>query len=174
MHGAPAPAHAHPPAGIGPATVGFQPLEPTAPDPSNDWKPTGRVFTNGCFDLLHAGHVDFLERAAALGETLTVLLNSDASIRRIKREPIVPEGQRVAMLAALRCVDHVILFDDDTPEALIRELRPNVLVKGGDWTRDQIAGADFIESYGGRVLILPRDPEAPSTSALIAKIQRTA
>ena len=127
------------------------------------------VVTNGCFDLLHAGHVDFLKRARALGTRLIVLVNSDASIRRIKREPIIPEEQRVTMLLALKCVDEVIVFDTDTPERWIAAICPDILVKGGDWTRDQIAGADFVETHGGRVVILPRDPSAPSTTAIIAR-----
>jgi phosphoheptose isomerase len=129
------------------------------------------VFTNGCFDLLHPGHVDLLERARALGDRLVVGLNSDASVRAIRGpgRPLVPQEDRAAMLRALRCVDEVIIFDEPTPARLIEELQPDVLVKGGDWPVDQIVGADTVLRKGGRVLSLPLKP-GYSTSALIERI----
>lgn len=111
------------------------------------------VFTNGCFDLLHVGHVRSLEEARSLGDRLVVAVNSDASVRRLKgaSRPIVPERQRAEVLAALSCVDWVVLFGHDTPLATIRALRPNILAKGGDWKLDEIVGRNEVESWGGRV-----------------------
>lgn len=129
------------------------------------------VFTNGCFDLIHPGHVDLLERARALGDCLVVGLNSDASVRAIKGpgRPFVPQEDRAAMLRALRCVDEVIIFNEPTPARLIEELQPDVLVKGGDWPVDQIVGADIVLRKGGKVLSLPLRP-GYSTTALIERI----
>src|SRR5437870_9239512 len=119
------------------------------------WRAAGEriVFTNGVFDLLHRGHVEYLEEARALGDRLVVGVNSDASVRRLKGpgRPIVPEDERVELLAALECVDLVALFDEDTPEWIIREVAPDVLVKGGDWALEAIVGREFVESRGGRV-----------------------
>jgi rfaE bifunctional protein nucleotidyltransferase chain/domain len=129
------------------------------------------VFTNGCFDVLHPGHVDLLERAKALGDRLVVGLNSDASVRAVKGpgRPIYPQEDRVLMLRALRTVDEVIVFDEPTPARLIEELAPDVLVKGGDWPVDKIVGAQSVLRRGGRVLSLPfRKPY--STTALTAKL----
>lgn len=111
------------------------------------------VFTNGCFDILHAGHVSLLERARALGAYLVVGLNSDASITRLKgpTRPVNNCGDRVTVLKAIRWVDHVEVFDEDTPLELIRRLRPDVLVKGGDWAVDQIVGAAEVAQWGGQV-----------------------
>ncbi len=133
------------------------------------------VFTNGCFDVLHPGHVDFLARARALGDRLVVGLNSDASVRAIKgpARPFVPQADREAVLRALRSVDDVRIFDEPTPARLIAELRPDVLVKGGDWPPDQIVGADLVRSYGGRVCSLPLLGEH-STSALAQRIAAAA
>ncbi|MFM7726819.1 MAG: D-glycero-beta-D-manno-heptose 1-phosphate adenylyltransferase, partial [Flavobacteriales bacterium] len=111
------------------------------------------VFTNGCFDILHLGHIDYLSKASDEGDVLMVGLNTDASIRRIKgpQRPINDEQQRSMLLAALHVVDHVILFDEDTPSELIQHIGPDVLVKGADYTIDRIVGADFVLSKGGAV-----------------------
>lgn len=131
------------------------------------------VFTNGVFDILHAGHVDLLERAAALGDALVVGLNSDASTRRLKgeRRPVMSEFDRARVLAALEMVDGVVLFQEDTPEALIRRLLPDVLVKGADYAEDQIVGKEIVESRGGRVVRVPL-VEGRSTSAIVEEIVR--
>ncbi len=121
----------------------------------NNWKQEGKkiVFTNGCFDIIHAGHVDYLEKAKSLGDVLVVGLNSDESIKRIKgpERPINIQEHRKRVLEALKPVDLVIIFDEDTPERLIKEIKPDVLVKGGDWKIENIVGADFVKSYGGEV-----------------------
>ena len=111
------------------------------------------VFTNGCFDILHAGHVDLLNRAKSLGTKLVVGINSDDSVRQIKgfSRPIVKEKERALMLLALEAVDEVRIFDDSTPQKLIEEIRPNILVKGGDWKVEEIVGADFVTKNGGKV-----------------------
>jgi rfaE bifunctional protein nucleotidyltransferase chain/domain len=129
------------------------------------------VFTNGCFDILHLGHVEYLEAASQLGDVLVVGLNSDASVRQLKgpARPVLPQEARARILAALEFVEAVIIFDEETPEKLIEALRPDVLVKGGDYTEDQIAGASFVRSYGGEVVILPYIP-GYSTTSLIQKI----
>lgn len=115
------------------------------------------VFTNGCFDLLHPGHVDLLNRARALGDRLIVGINSDRSVERIKGpgRPIQTENDRRAVLLGLRAVDEVVIFDEQTPEELIRRIAPDILVKGGDWKPDEIIGADFVHAKGGRVVSLP-------------------
>jgi len=129
------------------------------------------VFTNGCFDILHLGHVEYLEAASRLGDVLVVGLNSDASVSRLKgpSRPLLPQEARARILAALEFVEAVFIFDEDTPEKLIEALRPDVLVKGGDYTEDQIAGAAFVRAYGGQVVILPYVP-GYSTTSLIQKI----
>jgi len=111
------------------------------------------VFTNGCFDILHAGHADYLKKAKSFGDILVVGINSDASIRRIKGEkrPIIPQEMRAYLLDSLKPVDYVVIFEEDTPLHLIKAIRPDVLVKGADWDIDRIVGADFVLSYGGRV-----------------------
>ncbi|GAU08789.1 D-glycero-beta-D-manno-heptose 1-phosphate adenylyltransferase [Desulfoplanes formicivorans] len=115
------------------------------------------VFTNGCFDLLHLGHVDYLTRARQLGDLLVVGVNSDASVRRLKGEkrPVNQEHDRAGVLGALACVDHVIIFEEDTPYRLIQLVQPDILVKGGDWPVDRIVGRDIVEAKGGKVLSLP-------------------
>lgn len=115
------------------------------------------VFTNGCFDLLHRGHVELFIAAHSHGDRLVVGLNSDESVRRVKGElrPLTPELDRAALLAALDVVDGVVVFDEDTPAALIAELQPDVLVKGGDYTVDQVIGREIVEARGGRVVIFP-------------------
>jgi D-beta-D-heptose 7-phosphate kinase/D-beta-D-heptose 1-phosphate adenosyltransferase len=129
------------------------------------------VFTNGCFDLLHVGHVRYLGQAKALGDLLVLGLNSDNSVRRLKGEarPIVPENDRREVLLALRFVDYVVIFDEDTPLRLIKKIAPNVLVKGGDWAVDEIVGSDFVLSRGGEVFSLPF-VEGRSTSSVVEKI----
>lgn len=130
------------------------------------------VFTNGCFDLLHAGHVRYLSEARALGHALVVALNSDRSVRELKGEgrPILNEQERAEVIAALEAVDYVIIFDEETPRELIATLLPDVLVKGGDWPLDEIVGRDEVEAAGGRVLSLPY-VEGSSTSDIIERIR---
>ncbi len=115
------------------------------------------VFTNGCFDILHGGHLALLEEARAAGDLLVVGLNSDAGVRALKGagRPIVPEPERAEVLAALRYVDLVVVFDEPTPCDLVLALRPDVLVKGGDYSPDTIVGRDEVESWGGRVVVVP-------------------
>jgi D-glycero-beta-D-manno-heptose 1-phosphate adenylyltransferase len=129
------------------------------------------VFTNGCFDLLHSGHVDLLERARALGSRLVVGLNSDRSVRQLKgsTRPMVNQTERRRMLLALRCVDEVVLFDDATPVRLIETLSPDVLVKGGDWPVSKIVGADLVLARGGQVVSLPLLP-GYSTTQVVERI----
>ncbi|MBI4767351.1 MAG: D-glycero-beta-D-manno-heptose 1-phosphate adenylyltransferase [Deltaproteobacteria bacterium] len=129
------------------------------------------VFTNGCFDLLHVGHVRYLQEARALGDCLIVGLNSDQSMRQIKdpARPLIAEDQRAEVLAALTCVDHIVLFDEADPFKLIEEIRPDVLVKGADWSLDNIIGADLVSSYGGEVRRVELVP-AISTSEIINRI----
>jgi rfaE bifunctional protein nucleotidyltransferase chain/domain len=138
------------------------------------WRAAGDriVFTNGVFDLLHRGHAEYLAQARELGERLVVGVNSDASVRRLKgpTRPIVAAVDRVALLEALACVDGVVVFDDDTPARLIEAVRPDVLVKGGDWEVAQIVGREFVESCGGRVLSIPLR-EGYGTSALVERIR---
>ena len=112
------------------------------------------VFTNGCFDLLHVGHITYLHQAAELGDVLVVGLNSDRSVRRLKgiKRPVIGQRDRAAILAALQCVDFVLIFDQDNPLELIESLRPDVLVKGGDYKKSQMVGRDLVESYGGSVI----------------------
>jgi rfaE bifunctional protein nucleotidyltransferase chain/domain len=133
------------------------------------------VFTNGCFDLLHPGHIGSLEQARALGDALIVGLNSDASVRQLKGagRPVLPERERAEILAALECVDAVVIFDDLTPREVIARLLPDVLVKGGDWPGDQIVGREEVEAAGGRVVSIPVVP-GYSTTAILRKIREGA
>jgi D-beta-D-heptose 7-phosphate kinase/D-beta-D-heptose 1-phosphate adenosyltransferase len=130
------------------------------------------VFTNGCFDLLHAGHVAYLTQARALGDRLLIGLNSDASVGRLKGpgRPLVPEQERARVLGALRCVDGVVLFDEDTPRELILRVRPQILVKGGDYSPEQVVGAVEVRAWDGVVEILPYR-EGFSTSEMIRRIR---
>lgn len=130
------------------------------------------VFTNGCFDILHPGHIDLLERARSFGTKLIVGINSDKSVREIKGSPrpFLSENARAEILRALRCVDEVRIFDEPTPETIIREIKPDILVKGGDWQIDQIIGAEFVLNRGGEVYSLPLK-EGFSSSAIVEKIQ---
>ena len=131
------------------------------------------MFTNGVFDLLHTGHVALLEAARAEGDALVVGVNSDASVRRLGKgddRPLVPQAERARLLAALAAVDCVVLFDEDTPLVLIRRLRPDVLVKGADYGRAAIVGADDVEGWGGRVVRVPLVQDK-STTSLLAKLR---
>jgi len=129
------------------------------------------VFTNGCFDILHAGHADYLNKAKSLGDILVVGINSDASMRRIKGEkrPILPQQMRAYLLDNLKPVDYVVIFEEDTPLELIKAIKPDVLVKGADWDLERIVGADFVLSYGGRVERIPFSFDI-STSKVIERI----
>ena len=131
------------------------------------------VFTNGVFDLLHVGHLRYLQQARALGDALIVGLNSDRSVRANKGagRPITPEAERAEILSALACVDGVVVFDEDTPHEIIVALQPDVLVKGADWAADAIVGRDVVEARGGRVVRVPIET-GHSTSALVEKIRR--
>lgn len=130
------------------------------------------VFTNGVYDLLHPGHVRYLQAARQLGDALIVGLNSDRSVRAIKGagRPITPERERAEILGALAAVDDVVIFDEDTPHAIISTLQPDVLVKGADWAEDAIVGRDVVESRGGRVVRMAIEP-GYSTTAILQKIR---
>jgi len=129
------------------------------------------VFTNGCFDILHAGHVTYLNYAAGLGDVLILGLNSDVSVKQIKGEkrPVIGQRHRALVVSALACVDHVVLFDDPDPGALIEKICPDVLVKGADWPEDQIIGGDFVKKNGGRIERVHLEPEI-STTKIIERI----
>lgn len=131
------------------------------------------VFTNGCFDVIHMGHVHYLSRARELGDMLVIGLNSDSSVRKLKGEkrPIVPQADRAGVLCALSCVDFVCMFDEETPDRIIREVVPDVLVKGGDYKADDIVGADFVRKKGGKVVVIEA-LEGRSTQSLIDLIIR--
>lgn len=130
------------------------------------------VFTNGCFDLLHRGHVHTLREAKAAGDILIVALNSDRSVQQLKgpQRPILPETDRLELIAALEMVDYVILFDEPDPYRLIEAIKPNVLAKGGDWIEGTVIGADVVEREGGRVLLIPY-LKGFSTTEIIQKIR---
>jgi len=140
---------------------------------AHEYKNLGRtvVFTNGCFDILHAGHVAYLEKAKSFGDVLVLGLNSDASVRQIKGDlrPVICQEQRARVVAALSCVDHVVLFDAPDPEDLIRGIVPQVLVKGADWPEDKIIGAQFVKGCGGRVARVAFEEDI-STSKIIERI----
>jgi D-beta-D-heptose 7-phosphate kinase/D-beta-D-heptose 1-phosphate adenosyltransferase len=138
------------------------------------------VFTNGCFDILHIGHVRYLEEAKELGDILVLALNSDASVRSIKGplRPVVPQDERAYIMASLEVVDYVTIFDEETPLTLIEEIAPDILVKGGDWTPDTVVGRETVAQQGGRVVIIPQISEsstgtAASTTGVIDRILRT-
>lgn len=137
---------------------------------ADEYRRQGRsvVLTNGCFDLLHVGHLRCLEEAAALGDVLVVAVNSDASVRRLKgsSRPVVTQENRVRLLAALSCVDHVLLFDEDTPHEVLRRVRPDVLVKGGGYSPAEVVGRALVEAYGGRVAVTGRTPGVSTTEIL--------
>jgi len=138
------------------------------------WREEGRavVLTNGCFDLLHPGHVALLEAARAQGDVLVVAINSDASVRRIKGEgrPLVPEAERAETLLALEAVDRVVVYAEPTPIEVVKALVPDVLVKGADWAEDAIVGREEVEAAGGRVVRVPMVP-GRSTTAMLEKIR---
>ncbi len=129
------------------------------------------VFTNGCFDIIHAGHIKYLSKAKALGDILIVGINSDSSVKKIKgpSRPVVRQGDRAAIVAALKPVDYVSIFNDTTPIKLIKAIKPDVLVKGADWRLNSIVGGDFVTSYGGKVRAVSL-AKGRSTSNLIRKI----
>ncbi|MBN2097505.1 MAG: D-glycero-beta-D-manno-heptose 1-phosphate adenylyltransferase [Candidatus Omnitrophica bacterium] len=131
------------------------------------------IFTNGCFDILHLGHIKYLEQAAQLGDKLIVAVNSDTSVRRIKGKtrPLTPLRVRMQLVAALECVDYVIAFTPSTPAWLIKSLKPDILVKGSDWKTAQIVGAGFVQSYGGKVKRI-NFIKGYSTSAIISRIKK--
>jgi len=132
------------------------------------------VFTNGCFDLLHPGHIRYLEAARANGDVLVVALNSDSSVGQLKGRgrPILPEGERCEIIGALGCVDYVTVFQELTPAEVIEELLPDVLVKGGDWPVEEIVGREMVESHSGRVVSIDFEQEF-STSGIIERVRRT-
>ncbi len=138
-----------------------------------DHKTKGKriVFTNGCFDLLHVGHIRYLEEAKTLGDILVVGVNSDRSVKELKGplRPLLPHDERMEILSGLGCVDYVTLFDEPTPLELITALRPQVLVKGGDWSKEMIVGRDVVEGSGGEVVVIPF-VEGASTTRLIETI----
>ncbi len=132
------------------------------------------VFTNGVFDLLHPGHIDVLTAARAAGDALVVGVNSDASVRRLKgpSRPVRTEAERAYVLAALECVDLVVIFAEDTPLQLVTRLRPDVIVKGGDYAEDDIVGASEVKAWGGRVVVVPLTP-GQSTTRIIERMSES-
>ncbi len=133
------------------------------------------VFTNGCFDLMHIGHIRYLQAARNLGDVLVVGVNSDSSVRTLDKgtdRPIVPDAQRAEVLAALACVDYVVIFPEPDPGTLIATLQPDILVKGGDWPVDRIVGRETVEARGGRVQTIPLVPGV-STTTLVQRIRST-
>jgi D-beta-D-heptose 7-phosphate kinase/D-beta-D-heptose 1-phosphate adenosyltransferase len=128
------------------------------------------AFTNGCYDIIHVGHIRCLQEARRLGDSLIVALNSDRSVRSLKGcpRPFIPQEERAEMISALECVDYVIIFDQDNPLELINAIEPDVLVKGGDWNLDTIVGRDVVESYGGKVFALPLVPGISTTQIINA------
>ena len=138
-------------------------------------KATGKkiVFTNGCFDILHVGHTRYLGEARKLGDVLVLALNSDSSVKTIKGEkrPLVPEAERAEVLASLRSVDYVTLFDEETPLRLIEFLRPDIIVKGGDWDEKNVVGRDSVGKWGGRVAIIP-EVKGASTTGIVDRIRK--
>lgn len=132
------------------------------------------VFTNGCFDLLHPGHVRYLQQARALGDALIVALNSDRSVRELKgdKRPILNESERAEVMAALACVDYVTVFDEPTPREIISALLPDILVKGGDWSIDNIVGREEVEAAGGQVMSLPFVDGCSTTDVIERIVQR--
>ena len=131
------------------------------------------VFTNGCFDILHVGHTRYLGEAKKLGDALVVAVNSDSSVKAIKGEkrPLVPEAERVEVIASLEVVDFATVFFEETPVALIEELEPDVIVKGGDWDEKDVAGRESVKKWGGKVAIIPQ-VEGVSTTNVVEKIRK--
>ena len=132
------------------------------------------VFTNGVFDLLHPGHIRYLQAARAEGDALIVAINSDRSVSVIKgpTRPLTPEAERAEILGALACVDAVVVFDEETPAEIIRAVQPDVLVKGADWAPDKIVGRDTVEAHGGKVVLMPVE-QGWSTTSIVEKVRRT-
>ena len=132
------------------------------------------VFTNGCFDVLHLGHVRYLEEAKALGDVLVVGVNSDSSVRKLKgpKRPILPEQERTEILSGLGCVDYITIFNEADPLKLITSLKPNLLVKGGDWTREQIVGREVVERSGGESVIIPFVKGASTSNVIDTILKR--
>jgi D-beta-D-heptose 7-phosphate kinase/D-beta-D-heptose 1-phosphate adenosyltransferase len=132
------------------------------------------VFTNGCFDLLHLGHVRYLEEAKALGDVLVVGVNSDSSVRKLKgpKRPILPEEERTEILSGLGCVDYITIFDEVDPLKLITSFEPNLLVKGGDWTREQVVGREVVERSGGELVIIPFVKGASTSNVIDTILKR--
>ena len=132
------------------------------------------VFTNGCFDVLHLGHVRYLEEAKALGDVLVVGVNSDSSVRKLKgpKRPILPEEERTEILSGLGCVDYITVFNEADPLKLITSLKPNLLVKGGDWTREQIVGREVVERSGGESVIIPFVKGASTSNVIDTILKR--
>ena len=132
------------------------------------------VFTNGCFDVLHLGHVRYLEEAKALGDVLVVGVNSDSSVRKLKgpKRPILPEQERTEILSGLGCVDYITIFNEADPLKLITSLKPNLLVKGGDWTREQIVGREVVERSGGELVIIPFVKGASTSNVIDTILKR--
>lgn len=132
------------------------------------------VFTNGVFDLLHPGHIDLLTAARAAGDALVVGMNSDDSVRRLKgpTRPVKKEADRAYVLAALECVDQVVTFSEDTPLELVKRLRPDIIVKGGDYAEDTIVGAEEVKSWGGRVIVVPLTP-GQSTTRIVERMRES-
>jgi len=131
------------------------------------------VFTNGCFDILHAGHVNIFQQARNMGDVLVVAVNSDLSIKKIKGEkrPVVPQAQRMQVLAALEAIDYVVIFEDENPLQIIKELQPDILVKGGDWPIETIIGREIVEKKGGKILSIPL-MEGISTTNIIEEVKK--
>ena len=138
------------------------------------WERKTVVFTNGCFDILHAGHVRYLTAARELGDILIVGLNSDASVRKLKGEgrPVNPAADRAEVLAGLRAVDHVVIFSEDTAEDLVRRLQPDIYVKGGDYSLDRLPESAIVAAYGGRTVLVPM-VEGRSTTNVIQRLQQS-
>lgn len=140
------------------------------------WRSAGRrlVLTNGCFDLLHTGHLELLEQARSLGDALVVAINSDASVRGVKGagRPLLPEAERAELLLSLEPVDRVVIFEEETPLAAVRALLPDVLVKGADWGPEDIVGSDVVLAHGGRVVRVPL-LAGQSTSAILERVRRS-
>jgi rfaE bifunctional protein nucleotidyltransferase chain/domain len=141
-----------------------------------DLKTKGKriVFTNGCFDLLHRGHIRYLEMAKSLGDVLVVGVNSDSSVRKLKgpKRPILPEAERTEILSGLGCVDYITIFNEVDPLKLITSLKPNLLVKGGDWTREQIIGREIVERSGGELVIIPFVKGASTSNVIDTILKR--
>jgi D-beta-D-heptose 7-phosphate kinase/D-beta-D-heptose 1-phosphate adenosyltransferase len=132
------------------------------------------VFTNGCFDILHLGHVRYLEKAKSLGDVLVVGVNSNSSVRKLKgpKRPILPEKERTEILSGLGCVDYITIFNEADPLKLIASLKPDLLVKGGDWTREQIVGREVVERSGGQLVIIPFVKGASTSNVIDTILKR--